>query len=204
MKGHLIYKSWVVLKELTFIKLGCLSPSHLPDLGSVNMSIYQSWYGPLSRRRWQKRMSGKRHWRVEKVQALVKSAFDDVTPDLTRNCLRHVMELMQRDLDAELKFDQEEPFCDNMEVHRSGHSCYLQFGFLWTVWLYRQVICTVQIFYTYRPHSFLIKTLGLDLRPLQCEEYQYILAVSESKWEDPAILQDFKDPMLNNPANICK
>ena len=75
-------------------------------------------------------MSGKRHWRVEKVQALVKSAFDDVTPDLTRNCLRHVMELMQRDLDAELKFDQEEPFCDNMEVHRSGHSCYLQFGFL--------------------------------------------------------------------------
>ena len=49
-------------------------------------------------------------------------------------------------------------------------------------------------------------TVGLDLTNkkhlkkakelLQCDEYQYILAVSKSKCEDPVILQDFKDPML--------
>ena len=44
---------------------------------------------------------------LERVQALVERAFDDVTPELTKNCVRHAMELMQRDFDAELKFDQE-------------------------------------------------------------------------------------------------
>lgn len=44
---------------------------------------------------------------LEVVKDMVESAFDDVTPELTRNCVRHAMELMQRDYDAELKFDQE-------------------------------------------------------------------------------------------------